>query len=692
MLSDSILRELKTSKMKLLRIKESQIRIATLKQAYNAVDKGIHIGGCYSSAIPLVCLYYGGFMDIDVENPTAPGQDKFVLSKGHAVALMASIYCDLGYFDNQVLSGSRSVESVLNGHPGPLLTGVDVSTGPLGQGISVAAGFALIGKREHSHDVYCLVGDGELQEGILWEPVMYAAYKKLDNFCVLIDRNMGQLDDVKNNVIDIGDIKGKFEAFGWNAMDVDGTQAESVYNALESFKKDERNGRPTAIICNTYKGFGGFSSLMSRHKINLSHEIYLKESGFQKREYESRINDFRKWFNRISDHEMKRRIEEEALRMNIKIEWADNVVEIKHLEKKAVLKQAQERDKRILYDEKKLPAIDKNKEYQASAIIAKAMEVFAEDNRVVSIDSDLSSTSGLLEGVSLNDRERALNVGVAEANMMGMGEAFAVCGCNVWVSTFCPFFDWKVLRRIAVGYQERMEAIEKNTWLSRGHSLDITFLATAANLDSATNGATHIGNDDIMVFSEVAHLKIIDVSCPRQLLSIMKWIMEGNKGLVYLRIMRTPSGVLYNDDYMFEYGKGYYVVQSEDIDIVIISSGRGVHEAVRASDILRETGIGISVVDMPSIDAAMLRELYGKYNTLVFAEQNNGYIYKNFIKIMFDTGLIVDTGKIRHINLLDENGERRFIHSGTLHELLDSYGLSGEKIAEKIKKDVGCKV
>jgi transketolase len=237
-----------------------------------------------------------------------------------------------------------------------------------------------------------------------------------------------------------------------------------------------------------------------------------------------------------------------------------------------------------------------------------------------------------------------------------------------------------------------MEAIEKNTWLSRGHSLDITFLATAANLDSATNGATHIGNDDIMVFSEIAHLKIIDVSCPRQLLSIMKWIMEGNKGLVYLRIMRTPSGVLYNDDYMFEYGKGYYVVQSEDIDIVIISSGRGVHESVRASDILRETGIGISVVDMPSIDAAMLRELYGKYNTLVFAEQNNGYIYKNFIKIMFDTGLIVDTGKIRHINLLDENGERRFIHSGTLHELLDSYGLSGEKIAEKIKKDVGCKV
>ncbi len=117
------------------------------------------------------------------------------------------------------------------------------------------------------------------------------------------------------------------------------------------------------------------------------------------------------------------------------------------------------------------------------------------------------------------DQNRALNVGVAEANMMIIGEAFAALGCNAWVSTFCPFFDWKVLRRIAVGHQERLEAMEApDGWLSEGHGLDLTFLATAANFETRTNGATHMGNDDITIFDGIGHLKIIDVSCPQQLL------------------------------------------------------------------------------------------------------------------------------------------------------------------------------
>jgi transketolase C-terminal domain/subunit len=167
---------------------------------------------------------------------------------------------------------------------------------------------------------------------------------------------------------------------------------------------------------------------------------------------------------------------------------------------------------------------------------------------------------------------------------MNIGEAYAALGYNAWVSTFCPFFDWKVLRRIAVGYQERMESIAAaDGWLSEGHGLDVTFLATAANFETRTNGATHMGNDDITVFDGIAHLKIVDVSCPRQLLSLMQWIMEGNRGLVYVRVMRTPSAVLYGDDYSFEFGKAYYVRRSADDAAVIVSSGRGVHEALAAA-------------------------------------------------------------------------------------------------------------
>src|ERR1017187_8483069 len=215
-----------------------------------------------------------------------------------------------------------------------------------------------------------------------------------------------------------------------------------------------------------------------------------------------------------------------------------------------LLRRVPPRDKRIRYNPAALPKIDKNKEYAASDIVTAAMKVFARDTRVISIDSDLGTTSGLEAGVAAVDQNRAFNVGVAEANMNLIGESFAALGCNTWVSTFCPFFDWKVLRRIAVGHQERLEAMAASDgWLSDGHGLDLTMLATAANFETRTNGATHMGNDDSVIFDGIAHLKIIDVSCPQQMLAVMRWIMEGNRGLVYVRIMRTGSAVLYGPDY-----------------------------------------------------------------------------------------------------------------------------------------------
>src|ERR1700687_799472 len=132
--------------LKLLEIKDSDIRILTLEQCRDSVDKGLHSGGAFSATIPLVALFYGGFLNLDIADPTRRGQDLFTLSKGHAVAALASIYAELGYFDKAVLKNSRSYESILNGHPGPVLPGVHIPTGPLGQGLGVAQGFALLGK------------------------------------------------------------------------------------------------------------------------------------------------------------------------------------------------------------------------------------------------------------------------------------------------------------------------------------------------------------------------------------------------------------------------------------------------------------------------------------------------------------------------------------------------------------------
>jgi transketolase C-terminal domain/subunit len=263
-------------------------------------------------------------------------------------------------------------------------------------------------------------------------------------------------------------------------------------------------------------------------------------------------------------------------------------------------------------------------------------------------------------------------------------------GYNAWVSTFCPFFDWKMLRRIAVGYQERLEAIAApDGWLSEGHGLDLTFLATASNLETRTNGATHMGNDDVTVFDGIAHLKIIDVSCPQQLLGIMRWIMAGNRGLVYVRIMRAGSGVLYDDGYEFEFGKGRYLRGGgKDDAAVIVSSGRGTHEALAAAAECETRGVKVGVVDMPSVDEALLVELYNSGKVLCFAEQNNGYLWRNFKMTLFRQVQQIGTSRAFAVNALDEDERPRFIHSGLYEQLLGAFGLSPAQLTEAILQKV----
>ena len=677
--------------IELLEIKDSDIRILNLEQARDASDKGIHAGGAMSAVIPLVALYYGGGMRIDVADPTRPGQDLFVLSKGHAVAAMASVYSDLGYFPASVLRHSRSPESLLKGHPGPLLPGVHVSTGPLGQGLSVAEGFALAGRRSPKHDVYCLLGDGELQEGLPWEAVMYSAYQRLDNLCAIVDNNEGQLDNPRQLVVPMRHLARSFESFGWRVFDIDGNQYGPIVEALDAFQRGPRDGRPTVIVSHTRKGFGGFSSFVVSHKVEMPDALTAQELDAQRSRRAAREAEFARLWASLGEGEtgsaLRERILREAGRMGYEVVvHRDGACEVRGRSPVVRTRRAAPRDKTIRYEAARLPQLDARAEHSASSVITQAMKVFARDPRVVSVDSDLASTSGLEAGVGYVDVDRALNVGVAEANMMGIGEAFAALGGNVWVSTFCPFFDWKVLRRTAIGQQERLETIANpDGWLSDGHGLDLVYLATAANFETRTNGATHMGNDDLLVFAEIAHLKIIDVSCPNQLLGIMRWVMEGNRGLVYLRIMRAASKVLHPAGFAFEYGKACPLRAGAADRAVIVSSGRGVHEALHAADLLHDDGIAVGVVDMPSVDAGALRELAGSGKLVVIAEQNNGWLWSQLRKALFAAAKRIDPSSLVPINTLGPDGEPRFIHSATYDALLAESGLAPGQIADTIR-------
>ncbi len=677
--------------LKLLAIKDSDIRILTLEQCRDAVDKGLHSGGAFSATIPLVSLFFGGFMDLDIADPTSRGQDLFVLSKGHGVAALASIYADLGYFDRSVLKNSRSYESILNGHPGPLLPGIHISTGPLGQGFAVAQGFAIAGRTAPRFNAFCMVGDGELQEGLIWETAMYAPQKRLDNLCVLIDRNNGQLDISDRMVFPLPDVEKVFSAFGWRVIAADATDYEGVYAALEEFRYGPRNGKPTAIVCYSTKGQGGFSDSLNKHKATIGNALMEQELGQQANCRKERVEDFARYCNRLGEspewERARATLMDIARQMHLEVA-KDTLGRMSAVEVvgPVLTRRVPPRDKRVKYDASLLPQIDARKEYAASDIVTAAMKVFARDPAVVSIDADLGSTSGLQGGVGAVDQNRALNAGVAEANMMNIGEAFAVLGYNAWVSTFCPFVDWKVLRRIAVGYQERLESMRaRNGWLAEGHGLDLTILATASNFDTKTNGATHMGNDDVTFFDAMAHLNIVDVSCPQQLLSLMRWIMAGNRGLMYVRIMRSASAVLYTSSFEFEFGKAYVLQESAEDRAVIVSSGRGVHEALAAAKKCAEAEVNVSVVDMPSVDEATMLRLYDSGKLLVFAEQNNGYLWQNFQKAFCRQKRQAENlSRVLAINALDRDGRPQFIHSATYEQLVAAHGLAPAQIAETV--------
>ena len=691
---DALLRE---GILKLLAIKDSDVRILTLFQSRTAVDQGLHAGGAFSATLPLVALFYGGYLRLNIADPTAPGQDIFTLSKGHAVAALASIYAELGYFDREILRNSRSHTSLLNGHPGPVLPGVHIATGPMGQGIGVAEGFAIAGKGSPRFDSFCMVGDGELQEGSCWEAIMYAAQNHLDNFCVLVDRNNGQLDIHNRTLFPMPPLDGVFGSYGWNVHNVDATAFDGVMAALESFRFGTRNGRPTVIICNTTKGFGAFSDFMNKHKVTTAEALVVQELEQQEGQRTARVGEFTGFLDMLdstpSGGELREILMGAAEGMHLSVDFAQGRPTLQAVVGPVLTRRVPSRDKAIRYNAAALLKIDKSKSYAAADVVTACMKVFARDRRVVSIDSDLASTSGLEAGVAAVDQRRALNVGVAEANMMLIAEGFAALGNNVWCSTFCPFFNWQVMRRIAVGQQERLEAIASpDGWLSEGHGLDLTFLATASNFETRTNGATHMGNDDLTTFDAVAHLKIIDVSCPQQMLSLMEWIMAGNRGLLYVRVMRTGSAVLYSPDYKFEFGRGSILLETPEDRAVLISSGRGVHEALASASLCASDGVGVTVVDMPSVDEALLLQLAASGRKLIFAEQNNGYLWQNYLKVLYRNRDRVSPealGNVSTINTLDSNGRAQFIHSATYEELVEAFHLTPPAIASHVKSLFG---
>ena len=242
---------METGKIKQLKYTANDVRVGIVDAVYHA--KSGHPGGSLSAADIFTYLYFEK-MNIDPKNPKWDDRDRFVLSKGHTAPGIYSTLAHRGYFPVEDLKTFRHSDSYLQGHPDMKgVPGIDMSSGSLGQGVSVAAGMALSAKlKNKSYRVYAVMGDGESQEGQIWEAAMFAAHYKLDNLCLFLDLNGLQIDGKITDVMNPTPHDTKFEAFGWNVITVsahDFAELDKAATAAEQCK-----GKPTVIICNSTKG------------------------------------------------------------------------------------------------------------------------------------------------------------------------------------------------------------------------------------------------------------------------------------------------------------------------------------------------------------------------------------------------------------------------------------------------------
>lgn len=239
--------------MENLQNKAFNIRKNILEMIFTASSG--HPGGALSCADLLTALYFSE-MKIDKDCPQDENRDRLVLSKGHASAALYATLAEIGFISKEELLGFRNINSILQGHPDMRrIPGVDMSTGSLGQGLSAANGMALAGKLDSkSYRVYCIMGDGEIEEGQIWEAAMTASHYQLDNLCAIVDNNNLQIDGTVTEVMNVNPIDEKFRSFGFHVINIDGHNIDQILQAFEEARNTK--GKPTVIVAKTIKGKG----------------------------------------------------------------------------------------------------------------------------------------------------------------------------------------------------------------------------------------------------------------------------------------------------------------------------------------------------------------------------------------------------------------------------------------------------
>ncbi|XP_003493513.1 transketolase-like protein 2 isoform X2 [Bombus impatiens] len=604
----------------------TRLRIQCI-QATEASKSG-HPTSCSSMAEIMSVLFFHT-MRYKVSAPRDPSSDRFILSKGHAAPILYAAWAEAGLFPASELLNLRKIDSDLEGHPTPRLNFVDVGTGSLGQGLSVSAGMAYVGKNfdKANYRVYCLIGDGEAAEGSVWEALHFASYYKLDNLCAIFDINrLGQSEPTSlQHNMEV--YRKRLEAFGFNALVVDGHDVEELAKAFHEAQNTK--GRPTAILAKTFKGkyFPNIEDQENWHGKplgNKANEVIQHLTGMLKNPGPLGLHPQKPLVNDAPAVDLS----------NIKLASPPNY------------KLGEQVATRLAY--------------------GTALAKLAKNNpRVVALDGD-TKNSTYAEKIKTVDPTRFIEGFIAEQNVVGVAIGAACRDRTVaFVSAFATFFT-------RAFDQIRMGAISQT---------NVNFVGSHCGVSIGEDGPSQMGLEDIAMFRTIPGSTVF---YPSDAVSAERAIelAANTKGICFVRTSRPATAVIYENEEPFAIGKGKVVKSSPKDQVLVVGAGVTLYEALKAADELSKVGVNVRVIDpftIKPLDAQLIvknaKEVGGRIVTVEDHYAEGGLGEAVLSAVALERNVVVKKLAVTEVP-----------RSGPPNVLLDKYGISASKIVAAVQE------
>ena len=586
-----------------------------------------HPTTCLSAADIVSALFFHA-MRYDTTDAQNPNNDRFILSKGHAAPLLYAAYAEAGIIPTEKLRTLRQIDSILEGHPTPRFEWTEVATGSLGQGLSLGLGMALNGKYLDASDyrVYVLLGDGETAEGGVWEAAALASHYELNNLIGIVDVNALGQSQRTMYTFDVDTYCQRFEAFGWQAIGIDGHDFDDILPALEQAKAS--TGKPTMIVAKTFKG-KGVSFLENA-------DNWHGKALAQGEELDKALAEL----GPLSRGEVTSPLQIESPSATSVGENGSAVTECEPPD----------------YP----PDEDVATRSGYGAGLAKLGSV---NPYVVALDGDTKNSTYAEQFMELHPN-RYFEMFIAEQNLVGAGIGLAKRGKIPFVSTFAAF--------LSRAYDQiRMSAISQ---------ANIKYAGSHCGVSIGEDGPSQMGLEDIAMFRAIPGAVVL---YPSDAIAAERLVAEAaaHEGIVYLRTSRPKTAVLYDAAESFPIGGCKVVRESSEDKVTVVAAGIALHEALRAHEVLAQEGIAIRIIDLYSIkpiDTETLQTAASETNnTLITVEDHypEGGLGDAVLDALATQGVCV--------HKLAVTGMPR---SGKPEELLEYHGISANAIVQKVKE------